>query len=280
MVVQTRHVMMSALAIAGALAVGGEHAAKATAAAEIRPPVRLEACASGGFAAASSPLTRPGAVALPAGQVRNYQKPDITFSASTTTEGEVQIEAAGVDFGFRKKVQSSGRYTLDLEAGRDKVTLRVTESEVTVKRGGQIIIVTPDAPEAVADSVQRLLADSGAVRKLRTAGALFEAAEDDSPAASALLLSDAIVGALTGDTGAPRRVARLLAKRARALSRTAGQRPGNCYSQWEQTMMWVWMDFEECAILWNWGPWCTLRWTLQTESAWFSLLACSGLGLR
>jgi hypothetical protein len=279
MVVRTRHVMMPALAIAGALAVGAGRAAEATSPAW-HPPVPLAACAPSGVAAAASPSPQSGAAARPAGQVRHYQKPNLTFNASTTVEGEVLLEGAGVDFGFRKKVQSSGRYSLDLEAGRDKVALRVTESEITISRGGQVIIVTPDAPEAVADSVRRLLADSAAVRKLRSAGAVFEADEDDSPAASAVLLSDAVVGALAGDVGAPRRVARLLSKRARAMSRSAGQRPPSCYYQWEQSMMWVWMDFEECAVLWNYGGWCTARWTLQTESAWFSFLSCSGLGLR
>lgn len=279
MVVRTRHVILPVLAIAGALVTGAERAAEATAG-NLRPPVPLAACAPGGIAAATSQAIRSGAAARPAGQVRHYQRPNLTFSASTTIEGEVQIEASGNDFGLRKKVQSSGAYTLDLEAGRDKVTLRVTETEITIDRGGQIIIVAPDSPQAVADSVRRMLADSGAVRRLREAGAMFEADEDDSPAAAALLLSDAVVGALTGDVGAPRRVARLLSKRARSLARSAGQRPPSCYYQWEQTMMWVWMDFEECTVLWNYGSWCYARWTLQSESAWFSFLSCSGLGLR
>jgi hypothetical protein len=171
-------------------------------------------------------------------------------------------------------------YTLDLEAGGDTLRFRVTGSEITITRGKQVVIIAPDSPESIAAAVRRMLSDSAAVKKLRETGAMFEAEEDDSPAAAAVLLSDAVVGALTGDVGAPRRIARLLSKRARALARSAGQRPPSCYSQWEQTMMWVWMDYEECEFLWNWGPWCTARWTLQTESAWFSFLSCSGLGLR
>lgn len=279
MVVRTRHVIMPALAIAGALAAGAGHAAEATAS-RLRPPVPLAACGSGAVAASPSPATRASLAVRPAGQVRHFQKPNLTFTASTTVDGEVQIEATGDGFGFRKKVQGSGRYTLDLEAGRDKVTLRVTESDITINRGREVIIITPDSPEAVADSVRRMLADSVAVRRLRSAGAIFEASDEDSPAGSAVLLSDAVVGALTGDVGAPHRIARLLSKRARSLARTAGQRPNSCYYQWEQTMMWVWMDFEECAVLWNYGGWCTVRWAMQTESAWFSLLSCSGLGMR
>jgi hypothetical protein len=270
MVVRIRHVMMPALAIAGALAAGAERAAEATAGG-LHPPVPLAACGE---------TTRVSLAARPAGQVRQYPRPNLTFSASTTVEGEVQIEASGSDFGFRKRVESSGAYTLDLKSGADTLTLRVTDSDVRITRGREVRVVGPDSPASVAADVRRMLSDSAAVRRLRETGAIFEAGEDDSPAATAVLLSDAVVGALTGDVGAPHRIARLLSKRARALSRSAGQRPNSCYYQWEQTMMWVWMDFEECTVLWNYGGWCTLRWTIQTESAWFSLLSCSGLGLR
>jgi hypothetical protein len=279
MVVRTRHVIIPAVAIAGALALGAERAAEATAAG-LRPPVPLAACVAAGAQVATPPIMRANLAARPIGQVRHYQKPNLTFSASTTVDGEVQIEASGGDFGFRKRVQSSGAYTLDLQAGSDTLTFRVTGSEITITRGKQTRVITHDLNESIAADVRRMLSDSAAVRKLRLAGAMFEADEDDSPAAAAVLLSDAVVGALTGDVGAPHRIARLLAKRARSLSRTAGQRPPSCYSQWEQTMMWVWMDFEECSVLWNYGFWCTARWTLQTESAWFSFLSCSGLGLR
>lgn len=271
MVVRTRYVMMPALAIAGALAAGAERAAEATAGGA-HPPVPLAAC--------GETTTKVSLAARAAGQVRQYPRQNLTFSASTTVEGEVQIEASGGDFGFRKRVQSSGAYTLDLQAAGDTVTLRFTGNEITIRRGRDVLKITPDSSEQIAAAARRLLSDSSAVRRLREAGATFEADEDDSPAAAAVLLSDAVVGALTGDVGAPRRVARLLAKRARALARTAGQRPPSCYYQWEQTMMWVWMDFEECEVLWNYGGWCYARWTLQTESAWFSFLSCSGLGLR
>jgi hypothetical protein len=117
------------------------------------------------------------------------------------------------------------------------------------------------------------------VQLLRSAGAEFEAGEEDSAATVAILLSDSLVGALTGDVGAPRRVARRLARHAATKARTAGVRPITCYYQWEQTMLWAFMDFEECVLIQNiWAAWCSLRWTIQAESAWFSFIACSGLG--
>src|SRR5262245_43058224 len=110
MVVRTRHVILPALAIAGALAAGAERAAEATAGG-LRPPVPLAACGATAAPTVAIPTTRTGLAARPAGQVRHYQKPNLTFNASTTVEGEVQIEASGGDFGFRKRVQSSGAYT-------------------------------------------------------------------------------------------------------------------------------------------------------------------------
>src|SRR5262245_196744 len=102
MVVRTRHVIIPALALAGALAVGAERAAEATANG-LRPPVPLAACgAAGAQVAAKTPVVPTGLAARPAGQVRHYQRPNLTFSASTTVDGEVQIEASRGDFGFRK----------------------------------------------------------------------------------------------------------------------------------------------------------------------------------
>jgi hypothetical protein len=276
MIIRLKHITVLSLAVAGALAAGAERSAQATSVSP--PPVSLAACIPAPVAAAAAAPARQTPVRA-AGQARHVPRANLTFDASTTLDGRVQIDASGGDFGLRKKVERTGRYTLEIATARDRVVFEVTETDVTIARGGDRIIVTPDPLDADADGVRRLLADSAAVRRLRTAGAAFEAAEDDSPAAAAILLSDALVGALTGDVGAPHRVARLLSKRARALVRPAAGRPPSCYYQWEQTMLWAWMDFEECAILWNYGGWCSVRWTMQAESAWFALLSCSGLGL-
>src|SRR6185295_5550309 len=125
MVVRMRHAILSALAIAGALAAGAERAAEATAG-DVRPPIPLAACGAAGAPVAAMPKNQTSLAARLAGQVRHYPRPNLTFSASTTVEGEVQIEASGGDFGFRKRVQSNGAYTLDLQLAADTVTLRFT----------------------------------------------------------------------------------------------------------------------------------------------------------
>lgn len=244
-----------------------------------RPPVPLASCVAG--AASAAPLAfSQSAVAKPAGQVRYFPGQDLTFSVNTTADGAVQLDARGGEFGFRKRVQGNGRYSLEIEGPRDKVVLNVSEDKISVARGRKTISLTAETAEDQMDDVRRLLADSKAVQLLRSAGAAFEASDEDSPASVAILLSDSLVGALTGDVGAPRRVARRLARRAGTQMRPVAQRPATCYYQWEQTMLWAYMEFEECVVLDNmWVYWCSARWTLQAESAWFSLISCSGFGL-
>ena len=281
MVDRLKYFALPALA-AAALACGA--GAVASAAPKVSgPPVPLASCVAGPVApvapVALSAFPRSSA-ARPAGQVRHFPRQNLTFSASTTTEGDVQLEARNGELGLRKKVSGNGRYSLELEAPRDKVVLGVTEEKITVTRGKKTIVLTADTADDNMDDVRRLLADSKAVRLLRSAGAEFDASDEDSPATVALLLSDSLIGALTGDVGAPRRLARRLSRHAGSAIRPVGGRPNTCYYQWEQTMIWAFMDYEECYFLErNWLGWCALRWTMQAESAWFSFISCSGLGL-
>jgi len=278
MVDRLKYFALPALA-AAALASGAGRAAAAPPPV-LRPPVPLASCATGAPAPAAPAAFSQPALARPAGQVRHFPRQNLTFNASTTAEGDVQIEARGSELGLRKKVRGNGRYSLELEGPGDKVLLNVSEEKITVARGKKTVVLTAETAEDQMDAVRRLLADSKAVQLLRSAGAAFEAADEDSAATTAILLSDALVGALTGDVGAPRRVARRLARHAGTSIRPVGGRPNSCYYQWEQTMLWAYMEYEECAFIDNiYIGWCALRWTLQSESAWFSLISCSGLGL-
>ena len=137
---------------------------------------------------------------------------------------------------------------------------------MAVTRGRKTITLTAQATEEDLSAVSRLLADSRAVRQMRAKGAAFEADEEDSAAAASLLFADALVGTLTGDVGAPHRVARLLSKKARAGLRTVQGRPNTCYYQWEQTCLWAYMDYEEYALLY-WSPqlMCATRWGCRSN---------------
>ena len=272
-------VMAAALAC-GAGAVASAGSATRLAAGPSVPPVPLASCVPVAAALAAPSAFPQPAVLRPVGQVRHFPRQNLTVSASTTTEGEIQLDARGEDLGFRKKVRANGGYTLELEAPRDKVVLGVTEERITVTRGKKTITLTAETADDQMDDVRRLLADSKAVLQLRSVSAEFEASDDDSPASAAFLMSDALVGALAGDVGAPRRVARRLSRHAGTQLRPVATRPNTCYYQWEQTLLWAFMEFEECTYIQNtWVYWCSARWTLQAESAWFSFISCSGLGL-
>lgn len=224
-------------------------------------------------AAAAPPAARP------VGQVRQFEKLDLTIGAGATADGAIQIEARTGDLGFRKKLQSDGRYTLDLEVPGDRISIGVTENGVTVERSGTTIAVSPEMSQSQLADVRRMFADSRAIDLLRAAGADIEASEEDSAAVVPLVLADSLVGTLTGDVGAARRAARLLSRRARAQFRPVQTRPNTCYQQWQNAVLWAYMDWEECVFLWDWWfGWCSLRWSMEVDSAWFQFITCSGFG--
>jgi hypothetical protein len=249
-----------------------------TATTALPPPVPLARCSAPSAQPQAGAQSAFKATVRPIGQVRRFDKANLTVSAGLASDGSIQVEATGGDLGVRKRVQSDGRYTVDLQTPGDKVTLGVTESSITVTRGRKTVTLRADAPQGQFDELRKMLADSRAIDLLRSAGAEFEASEEDSAASTPIVLVDALVGSLTGDVGASRRAARTLSRRARAQLRPVG-RPTTCYYQWEQSIIWAYMELEQCFYSGAFFPmWCNLRWTLQAESAWFSFIACSGFG--
>jgi hypothetical protein len=238
------------------------------------PPVTLAACSAAVAAMPAAQTVVPRKIA----DVKHYPKHNMTFEANGTTDGAIQVDASAGEFGFRKKVFPDGTFTVDLEATNDRVSIRYADTGVEISRGDETLVLTTTPSEEKAAAVVRLLADSRAARLLRTKSAAFEADEDDSSAAASLLLVDGLVGSLTGDVGAPMRVARLLTKKARAQLHSAS-RPNTCYYSWEDTILWAYLDYEECVYFYFYPlTMCSLRWTLQAESAWFRFIACSGFG--
>jgi len=262
----------SSVALIGAAVIGTAQSASHNVAAAA-PPVTLAACS-----AAVAAVPAQSGVRRTIAEVKHYPKHDITFEANGTTDGAIQVDARSGEFGFRKKVFQDGTFTVDLEATNDRVAIRYSDTGVEISRGDETLVLTTTPSEENAAAVVRLLADSRAARLLRTKSAAFEADEDDSSAAASLLLVDGLVGSLTGDVGAPMRVARLLTKKARAQLQSAS-RPNTCYYSWEDTILWAYLDYEECVYYYFYPlTMCSLKWTLQAESAWFRFIACSGFG--
>lgn len=269
MEIRTTRVLRSSLALVLLAASPSGHQQVAAAA----PPITLATCAVGITVPVSSTATL-----RPVVQLKHFEKQGMTFSANSTVDGAIQVDARGGEFGFRKKVFQDGRFIVELDAPGDTVSLTYVDG-VAVTRGQKTVTLSAQSTEADLDQARRLLADSRAVRLMRAKGAEFEAADDDSAAAASLLLVDGLVGALTGDVGAPRRVARLLSKKARASLRAAADRPETCYSRWESSILWAYINYEDCAFLYFYPWWmCSLRWNMESESAWFSFISCMGFG--
>lgn len=223
-----------------------------------------------------------GAVrARPVVQVTRNEPADLTFEVRPSPNGALVVQATGGDFAMRKTVQQGGGWTLELQSRSDSVVINVAEHDFSVRRGQKSVSVAlATATEENLFEVRRLLADSRAVALFRAASAAIEASEDDSAPSAAVLMSDSLVGALTGDVGAPRRIARHLARHVLAKTRRVGM-GADCYGVWEQRVMTSWMDYMGCVM--DVSPWamlqimCAARWSLQVESYWWTFIACSSL---
>jgi hypothetical protein len=216
----------------------------------------------------------------PATQVRYNDEAGLAFTTTATATGDIAIEARNAELTFHKIVSAGGRFTLELGSARDKVGLRFDEHAVTVSRGKKTVALTfSRATEDDYDSVRRLLADSRAVLLLRTAAAAFERDESDSAESAAVVMADAVVGALSGDVGAVGRTSRRLSRHARGGLRNIAAGT-SCYESYEQGVTRADYEYWQC----NWDVYpnpflmrlCQVRFIVWAESLWFSFLTCFG----
>ena len=218
----------------------------------------------------------------PVAQVHRNEKANLTISSMATVDGGVQIEGRGAELSFRKKVRPNGTVSLTLEAQHDRVQIELGGSTVAITRGGTTVTVgDPQSFEADLGRVQKMLGDSRAVRLSRIAAAAVQNSEDDSPESAGVIMSDAIVGALTGDVSAPDRAARHLSRHVRAGVRKAAS-GGFCYRDYENEVWTGYLDMEACLVsVGEFSPMryaCTFRYLVWAESSWFRFLGCTGFG--
>ena len=216
----------------------------------------------------------------PAAQVQYEPTLDLTFNTRTTADGGIRVEGRTNDFVLRKTVYEDGRSSLQLESRNDRVRILVDGESVQVTRGRHSVSLhAASTSEDEQDRVRTVLAGSRAVRMFRALAASIEASGAESAPAIATLMSDAVVGMLDGDPGAPGRVARHLARHAKARIRTVAMQ-GDCYGTWEGSVYRASYELEDCLRAFSvWNPVrnvCGFRWTMQVESYWFRFLTCSG----
>lgn len=219
----------------------------------------------------------------PAAQVTRNERADVTFEVRPAADGGTQVTATGGGVQVTKTVQATGEIVLQLKAGSDTVSIGVNGRGTTVNRGRQRIDLprNVDAPGR-RPAVRRLLAESDAVVRARGVADVLMMANDRSPAAMGLILTDAVLGVLSGDVGAPRRIAEFMARGGSRNVRPAGMAI-DCFTLMEQRMVEAWTDYVSCwmsvsSLIFSdyLQEACALRWVVQAESYWFNFISCTG----
>ena len=216
-----------------------------------------------------------------AAQVTRSERADVTFEVRPSAGGGVEVSGRSGELQVKKTVQSSGDSVLELSTPHDSVTFTVTGQSTGVTRGGVTVELKRNAPASdEGDRIRRLLADSRAMLRFRAVNAALLEADDRSPASLAFITSDAVAGLLTGDVGAPRRIAQFMARRGLSKVRRAGMAI-DCYTLMEIRFTDAWTDYVGCvaSVLSGFTYWqdlCAYRWVLQSESYWFNFISCTG----
>jgi hypothetical protein len=213
-------------------------------------------------------------------QVTRNDRADVTFEVRPATGGAVEVSGQSGELRVKKTVQANGDTVLELSTPKDRVTFTVTGQLTSVARGGTTVELSRTASSSDGpDRIRRLLADSKVMPRFRAVTAALIDAEDRSPASLAFIASDAVAGLLTGDVGAPRRIARFMAAPGLSKVRRAAM-VIDCFTLMEQRMADAWVDYVGCVAsvlgMSYWQDLCAYRWVIQSESYWFSFIGCSG----
>lgn len=237
-------------------------------------PVRLATSGQG--------TGRRGAVAArPAAQVSRNERADVTLELRAADGGGAEVVGTSGDLQIKKTVQNGGDFVLEISTPRDRVSVAVSGQETSASRGRtRVRMPRSTAGGAEEGRTRRLLADSEAVLRMRGVAAALIDSDDRSPAALSVVMADAIVGMLAGDVGAPRRVAKYLARNGGSGVRPAAMAV-DCFTVMETRMNEAWNDYTACwsSVYPTLQTWCGYRWILQAESYWFSFLSCSGMSV-
>jgi hypothetical protein len=212
-----------------------------------------------------------------ADQVGYDGRTDATFAVDQTADGAIVLQVSRGTFTLAKTVRADGTFSLELRDGADAVTLAATADTVDVSRSGKRVRMNlARATEEDYVKVRGHLSSSRAVRAARRLVADLGPTALETPEGIGLLLADAFVGYLDGDVAAPGRVARTLRDHYSRGHRKV--RLADCYDSWERQVVRYYDEIAWCLESFGiWNPLrqlCSFRWTLQIETAWFSMMSC------
>ena len=257
----------------------------------IGPPFAGSAqAASGDLAPQCVGVFKTSAVTAPAVrsvQVHHDAQANATFFFSVARDGAARMTMKAGDLEVEKTVYADGRFQLVLQAGNDRMSVALGAGLLDVQRGNRRVRL--DIGQASDDDwlrVKTLLAGSRALRLLRTLAFNLEPATQRTPAGTAVMSSDAVLGFLDGDVAAVARLGQQMRAARQARIRTVAFDEGekDCYKTYEALVVRAADEYDACrhSFYW-WDPRqqaCIFVWTLEAESAWFQFLGCSAIPLR
>jgi hypothetical protein len=220
-------------------------------------------------------------------QVGHDARTNATFFFSLAKNSGVRMTVKAGDLEAEKTVYPDGRFRIAVRAGDDRFAVVFSPAGIDVERQSRRRHIDLDA---VTDDdwlrVKVLVAGSRGLRLFRTLANTLDPATLETPAGTAILLSDAVLGLLDGDVGAVGRLGRQMrvAYQARIRPVALGQEFLQCYRKYEAAVDMALMEYGECtARYWSFDPrqyLCDMEWLLKAESAWFQFLSCSAIPMK
>jgi hypothetical protein len=220
-------------------------------------------------------------------QMHHDAQANATFFFSVARDGAVRMTMKAGDLDVEKTVYADGRFRLVLQAGNDRMSVVLGPGLLEVQRGNRRVRL--DVGQTSDDDwlrVKTLLAGSRALRLLRTLAFNLEPATLRTPAGTAVMSSDAVLGFLEGDVAAVARLGQQMRAARQARIRTVAfeEEEKDCYKKYEALVVEAADEYDACrhSFYW-WDPRqeaCIFVWTLQAESAWFQFLGCSAVPLK
>jgi hypothetical protein len=220
-------------------------------------------------------------------QVYTDARTGASFFFTSTGEGAVRLMVKAGELDMDKVIHRDGRSRIVLKAGDDRVSVAVDVTGVDVERrgAGRAQLDVARATEAEWLQVKVLLAGSKALRLFRALASNLDASTLKTPGGAAVVLSDAILGHLDGDVGAVDRLQQQFRAAVRARIRPVRMAAAeeDCWHRYEEQVTHAADDYDNCRHTFYWydprQAACAFVWSLQAESAWGQLLACSSIAL-
>lgn len=233
------------------------------------------ALVAAGYSGSSPATAAPAEVceaimSAPGGDIRITAGRDENTGWLTAELGQLRV---------RKFTAQGGESVTELTARNDTVILHAAAGIVRVSRNGSSVAIDS---QAGIDQVQELLGGSAAMFAARAVLSEHEGRSRLKAPEMSLLSALAFAVSLTGDLGAPLRLAdRFMQKHRGVLRLVNDELEGSCWTSYQSEVDAAWNDLQDCMVEAGDGIMGSVRrlacngtWLLRGESAWFEYIKC------